>query len=88
MSATTMDTNRLILNRESADKLMAPGEYVHTFMQAAAPTLVLIGADRKREEILALADVGKVELAGPAATRMRHGLVAETQHGHVFVATA
>lgn len=87
-ASAIMENERLVLNRESADRLLKPGEYVHTFMQCAAAGLVLVGADRNREEILALADGGKVELAGPAATNMKHGVVAHTEHGPVFCATA
>jgi hypothetical protein len=78
---------RVILTRKNADAFLKPGDYVHTFMQANAPGLVLIGADWGREEILALADQGKVELAGETATRMKHGIVAFTDNGQVFCET-
>lgn len=75
------------LSRDEADALMPVGEYVHTFMQAAGPGLILLGADRKREDILDLAGQGVVELAGKAATEMKHGIAAFTPDGVVFVAT-
>jgi hypothetical protein len=79
---------RVILTRQNADAYLKPGEYVHTFMQASGPGLVLLGADRKRDEILELAELGKVELAGEQAAKMKHGVVAHTEHGPVFCATA
>lgn len=82
-----MSEERIQLSRAEADSLMPDGEYVHTFMQATAPGLVLLGADWKRSEILELADLGKVELAGESATRMNHGIAAHSPDGVVFVAT-
>ncbi len=81
------EDKRVILSREQANAAMPDGDYVHTFMQASAPGMVLLGADWKREEILSLADIGKVELSGETATRMKHGLVAFSTDGQVFVAT-
>jgi hypothetical protein len=80
-------SERVALTRAEADARLKPGKAVHTFMQARAPGMVLIGADWDREEILALADLGKVELAGETATNMQHGVVAHTDRGPVFCET-
>ncbi len=85
MSETSNE--RVVLTRPNADALLKPGKHVHTFMQASGPGTVLIGADRDREDILNLADLGKVELAGEQATKMNHGVVAHTEYGPVFCAT-
>lgn len=79
---------RVFISPTQADELMPEGERVHTFMQAhGQPGLVLLGADRERSDLLDLAKDGKVELAGEEATKMKHGLVAHTEHGWVFIAT-
>jgi len=84
------DQDRVLLTREEADAMLKPGADVHTFMQGAAgpgSSLVLIGADRRREELLAYADNGLCELAGPSATGMNHGVVVFTKVGPVFCET-
>lgn len=71
-----MSDERVKLSRAEADALLKPGAMVHTFMQTGGPGLILIGADWDREDILDLADKGRVELAGEAATKMKHGIAA------------
>lgn len=84
-----MSEDRQFISRAAADRLLAPGALVHTFMQAPGPGLVLIGADWPREDILKLADEGLVELAGEAATEMKHGIAAHRPGlPTVFCATA
>lgn len=83
-----MSEERVKLSRIEADALLKPGKMVHTFMQAGGPGLILIGADWDREDILCLADKGRVELAGEAATKMKHGIVAfSLDRPMVFCAT-
>jgi hypothetical protein len=80
-----METDRVKLNRKQADELLADGKQVHTFMNPAPS--VLLGADWEREALLKLADEGKAELAGPAATKAKHGVVVFSNGDAVFCAT-
>jgi len=82
-----MPPKRVKLTSDELDEMMPPGEYVHTFMQANGPGLMLLGADWKRDEILKAAANG-AELSGEAATRMKHGAVVWNEDKQpVFVAT-
>jgi hypothetical protein len=84
----SIDTKKT-LTVEQLDALMVPGEMVHTFIQAGSGPL--LGADWKRSELLALAAENGAELAGDAATAMKHGAaVWDSRDGRkfpVFVAT-
>lgn len=80
-----IEEERIFLTRRNADAYLKPGDEVHTMMEVGDG--VLIGAMRSRESILALAQQGFVSVAGPEATRMKHGVVAHTHVGHVFCAT-
>lgn len=77
--------DRTLLSIESADKMMPDGDYVHTFMQAHGPGLMmLIGADMKRAKILS---AQTLELAGDNAKAMGHGIAAQIDGDWVFVKT-
>ena len=82
-----MSDERVKLSVAECDARLVPGEYVHTFMQAAGPGLVLLGAGMTRADLLALALQGKAELAGEAASKMKHGVAVFTEDGVVFCAT-
>jgi hypothetical protein len=75
---------RVVLGVDEADALMAEGEQVHTFMQSGP---ALIGCDISRGTLLKRFRERGVELAGPAATAMKHGLVYFEGGRGVFVAT-
>lgn len=70
--ARTKD-ERVELTPEQAIAMLPDGEYVHTFYDLGG---TLFGADHGRRSIeRSIRDAEKRELAGEAATRMRHGLV-------------
>ncbi len=71
MSTSTPKTDREVVSREQANARMPSGEYVHTFQQVGG---ILLGCDMKRDEILAYADQGRLELSGPSAEAIKHGL--------------
>lgn len=63
----------MMLTKEQAKLLLPEGEYIHTLVNGAVN--VLIGADWKREEILAAIDENDcIMLGGPACRAMGHGL--------------
>lgn len=70
---------------ELADKLMKPGEYVHTF-ESPAPG-VLVGADWSRKDLLESFEQFGVELSGAVATSMDHAICFNHGNRWVFVAT-
>ena len=70
---------------EQLDAMMTPGKYVHTFIQAENGALV--GADRERSTLLASAIRWGAELAGDAATAMKHGAVVHSASFPMFVET-
>jgi hypothetical protein len=76
---------KTLLTSEQAVELLADGEDVHAFVN---PGAMLIGADWSREEALDYINKAETrELAGPEATRMKHGLAVHGQRGLVFFAT-
>jgi hypothetical protein len=80
-----MNDDRKPLSRDDVDKLLAPGDRVHTFKQAGP---VLVGCDWDREDLLAQAERGGAELAGEQATAMKHGVVVWDGKVPTFCATA
>lgn len=72
------DERRMFLDYEEAVAMLADGDMIHTFTNPSAS--VLVGADWDRAEILEILR-GHVELAGPQATAMGHGLVVERGPG-------
>ena len=72
---------------EQAVAMLPEGEYIHTFIQAVGPGLMLIGANMKRETILKHFAEDGVELSGKMATAMKHGLAYFDGDKPVFVAT-
>lgn len=65
------DNERKVLTRQEADAMLKEGDRVHTFSGSGG---LIIGCEVAREQILKLADGGRVELAGPSAAAMRHGI--------------
>ena len=80
------EMEKTILSAEQAEAMLADGEDVHAFVNPGVN--VLLGADWGREEVLQyLKTATSIELAGPAATRMKHGLAVHGDRGLVFFAT-
>lgn len=80
------DEQKVLLTPAEAIALLAEGEEVHAFVNPQAS--VLLGADWSREDAVAYINAADSrELAGPAATRMKHGLAVHGNRGLVFFAT-
>ena len=77
-------TERIKLTYEQAVALLPEGDEIHTYL---SDDNVLVGADWDRDSVLDLLREGAPELAGPAATKAGHGLVAFRADGPVFIAT-
>lgn len=70
---------------DDAVKLLPQGEQVHTFRQCG---LALVGADWDREELLdAMSKSDVIQVTGPLAQRMGHGL-AINSGGVLFIEAA
>ena len=67
------DDGRISITYEQAQELMPDGEMIHTFLRSGIP--MLIGADWHREDVENEIRKYGVELSGPTATAMKHGLV-------------
>lgn len=78
---------RKLIDYEDAVAMLSDAlpDRVHTFRQAGRFAL---GADWPREAILAaLKAAAEIEIAGPEATAMGHGLVIHDDRGALFIAT-
>jgi hypothetical protein len=75
---------RAMLTREEADKMLVPGEHVHTFAQCRTAAGPLLGCDVSREKILG-AEI--LELSGEQAMAVNHGVAAFLDGRWLFVAT-
>lgn len=68
---------------EEAVKLLPAGERIHTFRQAGP---MMLGADHTREGLLAaLKAAPAIEITGPGAQAMKHGLAIHDDHGVLFI---
>ena len=76
--------DRTILTKEQAASLLPDKEEIHTFRQAGP---ALLGADLSRTDVLDKIENYDVELSGPAATKMRHGMVLKDEYGYLFIET-
>jgi hypothetical protein len=80
-----MSDDKELLTYDQAVALLPDGETVHTFMQAGP---VLLGADWSRAAILDLLTATDcLEVPGPEAQAMGHGLVAWRGGSPVFIET-
>lgn len=90
MNATTSepetDDARQTISFDEAVALLPEGDTVHTFVQAA---FGLLGADWPRQKILdALKDAECIDVTGPMAPRMHHGLaIPRKGRGPLFIET-
>lgn len=82
-----MNDDIKLITVEQAIALLDGDEYVHTFRQAG---FALLGADWGRAvliDAMKAAEPDTLQLTGPAASAMGHGLCFADKHGYVFVAT-
>ena len=76
---------KVLIPFDEAEKRLPDGPEIHTFRQAGP---MLLGADYERGELLkAMREAEAIELTGPAATAMHHGLAIQDKHGLLFIAT-
>lgn len=75
---------RTVISLEDAIAKLPDGDYVHTFRQAG---FALIGADWDKNDLITAMSASEVELAGPQAAAMKHGIAFRDNFGFVFVAT-
>ena len=85
-----MSDRKRYLSAEEAESILPEGEDIHTFIQQG---MMFFGADWSREDIIDKIQKSEIrELTGPAARRMKHGLVlynknAKYQSDLLFVET-
>lgn len=78
-----MDEEKLFLTVEQAIKLLPEGDDIHTFRRGGP---CLIGADHSRERIIEqLKAAPFIEVTGPRAQAMGHGIGIEDDHGWLFI---
>ena len=63
--------NRVILSKEDAIKMLPDGDVIHSFKQSGS---MIIGCDYTKEKAIGLINSMEVEISGPTATNMGHGL--------------
>jgi len=81
-----MDDDKELITLEEAIKRLPAGDTVHTFRQGG---LCLIGADHERDRLIeAMRTAPEIEVTGPAAQAMNHGLAIRDEHGWLFIETA
>lgn len=86
MSSSSDTLEKVHLTVQQALLMLPDGDLIHTFRQAGP---MLLGADIERKEIAALLAIfdSTVQLAGPAAAHMKHGIVLTDDTGPLFIAT-
>lgn len=75
---------RVKIEFEVAKSMLPDGDTVHTFRNSST---MLIGAYWNKKDILTAIEKYGVELSGPQATRMKHGLILTDDRGHLFIET-
>lgn len=80
-----MDDERETLTFEEAVKRLPDGNYVHTYRQAGP---ILVGADHDRAALLeAMQKADAIDVTGPSAQAMHHGLAIFDDLGALFIET-
>ena len=77
--------DRVFIEYEKAIAMLPDGEDVHTFR--ANGMGMMLGADWKRESLLEKMEENEIELSGPMATGMGHGIVLIDETGPLFIET-
>lgn len=79
-----MDDRRLLTFAE-AEALLPAGETVHTFRSGRG---LMLGADWDKRSVLeALNKAETIDVSGPVAQAMNHGLAINDEHGWLFIET-
>lgn len=76
-------SDKQFIDFDTAALLLPEKEHIHTFRQAG---IALIGADWDRIKILDALLHSKIELTGPSALKMGHGIAIDYQ-GYLFIET-
>ena len=74
----------VILSKEEAVSMLPEGDTIHTFRSVGS---TLLGADCDRKELIAKFDKYEIELSGPMATQMKHGIAIRDDQGPLFIET-
>lgn len=77
--------DRVFIKYEKAVEMLPNGDDIHTFRSSGGG--MLLGADWEREALLDKIQENKIELSGPMATGMGHGIVLIDDTGPLFIAT-
>lgn len=81
-----MNNEKYTISLEEAIKCLPDRGVVHTFRQAGT---CLLGADHERKELIeSMSKAKEIEVTGPAAQGMGHGLAICDNHGWLFIETA
>jgi hypothetical protein len=81
-----MDNEKEFISYDEAVKRLPAGDMVHTFRSNG---MLLVGCDHKRAALLdAMRAAPAIEIPGPQAQAMNHGLAIHDDHGWLFIATA
>ena len=81
-----MSDEKELISLEAAIKRLPDGDMVHTFRQGGP---CLIGADHERGRLIeAMQSAPAIEVTGPQAQAMNHGLCIFDEHGPLFIETA
>lgn len=81
-----MDDEKELIVLEEAIKRLPDGDMVHTFRQNGQ---LLIGADHERARLIdAMRNAPEIEITGPQAQAMGHGLAIRDDYGWLFIETA
>lgn len=82
-----MKNDRVMLSPDEVNEMLPQKEYIHTFRNPIAGTI--IGADYRREALIELVKkVGVAELSGVQASSLGHGIALQDTHGWLFIETA
>jgi hypothetical protein len=80
-----MNNERVVVLPNAAIAMIPDQEMIHTFRNPGIG--MLVGADWDRQELIKLIKNSKVELSGPEAASMKHGLVLKDEYGYLFIET-
>lgn len=80
-----MNDAKEFVSIDDAIKRLPDGDMIHTFR--AGPG-VLVGADHERDRLIAdMRKAPNIEVTGPGAQAMHHGLAIFDEHGVLFIET-
>lgn len=82
--------DKKIIDPEQAIALLKDGDVIHTFRQASGIMgSIFLGADIDRQGIIDKMNkhVTTLQLTGPVARDMKHGLALIDEHGALFIET-